>query len=216
VSLLGGYDAILWSLAIGTCIGLIYLIAVVLLPRMMAYLAFILAFAVLLTGSILLIVQPIKLLDSDSNTWNVIIGALFIAVAVVTLIFFFCYQQEIELASIFLNYGNVFLKENIIIFAYIPLYIVLSLGLAVLCIWQFIAFGSYNPPYINKGDLFYSSGQSIALQVLNAVEFVWGIQFLRDSCNPLPTQSTTSSPAMPSSGISTTARNALPSARDLS
>jgi hypothetical protein len=110
LSLIGGYAAIMWSLAIGACIGLIYLIAVVLLPRMMTYLAFILAFAALLAGSIILLVQPIKLLQHDSNGWNLFLGIFFIVVSVVLLIFFFCYQQEIELASIFLNYANVLLK----------------------------------------------------------------------------------------------------------
>jgi magnesium-transporting ATPase (P-type) len=110
LSLIGGYAAIMWSLAIGACIGLIYLIAVVLLPRMMTYLAFILAFAALLAGSIILLVQPIKLLQHDSNGWNLFLGIFFIVISVVLLIFFFCYQQEIELASIFLNYANVLLK----------------------------------------------------------------------------------------------------------
>jgi hypothetical protein len=63
VSLLGGYDSILLSLAVGTCVGLIYLIAFVLFPRMLTYFAFILAFASLLTAAIILIVQPIKLLN---------------------------------------------------------------------------------------------------------------------------------------------------------
>jgi hypothetical protein len=79
-------------------------------------------------------------------------------------------------------YSNVFLKENIIIFAYIPLFMVLSFGLVVLCIWQFIAFGSYEQPYLNPGDLYYTSGQNMFLQVLNLIEFIWGLQFLRDSC----------------------------------
>lgn len=85
----------MWALAIGTCIGVIYLIAVVLLPRMMTYFAFILAFASLLTASILLIAQPIKMLEHDGNSWNVVFGVLFMAVAVCLLVFFFCYQQEI-------------------------------------------------------------------------------------------------------------------------
>lgn len=79
-------------------------------------------------------------------------------------------------------YSNIFLKENPLLFAYIPIFILLSFGLVVLCIWQFIAFGSYHKPEYYKGDLYYSSGQSIILQVLNAIEFIWGIQFLRDSC----------------------------------
>jgi len=51
-----------------------------------------------------------------------------------------------------------------------------------LCIWQYIAFGTTNQPTLNPGDLYYISKQNIFLQVLNAIEFVWGIQFLRDAC----------------------------------
>jgi hypothetical protein len=182
MSLLGGYDSILIALVIGVCVGLIYLIAVVLLPRMMTYFAFILAFASLLTAAIILMVQPIKLLTESGNTWNIILGIFFIAIAVCLLIFFFCYQQEIELGSIFMYYANVFLKENIIIFAYVPLFILLSFGLVVLCVWQYIAFGSYDAPHLNKGDLYLSSGQNMFLQLLNAIEFIWGLQFLRDAC----------------------------------
>ena len=81
-SLLGGYDSILISLAIGVCVGIIYLIAMVSLPRMMTYTVFILAFASLLTAAIILIAQPIKLLSTQTNTWNIILGIFLIMVAV--------------------------------------------------------------------------------------------------------------------------------------
>jgi uncharacterized membrane protein HdeD (DUF308 family) len=61
----------------------------------MTYFAFILAFGSLLAGAIILIVQPIDLLTEYNNTWNIIIGVIFIIVSVFLLIFFFCYQQEI-------------------------------------------------------------------------------------------------------------------------
>lgn len=66
---------------------------------------------------------------------------------------------------------------------YIALFILLSVGLVVLVIWQYIAFGTSNPAYLKPGDLFFTSGQNLLLQFLNVVEFIWGIQFLRDSCN---------------------------------
>lgn len=93
LSLIGGYDVILYALPIGICIGLLYLIAFVLLPRMMTYFAFILAFGSLLAAAIIIIIQPIGLLDRNHNTWNLIIGILFIVIAVCLLIFFFCHQQ---------------------------------------------------------------------------------------------------------------------------
>ncbi len=113
-------------------------------------------------------------------------------------------------------YSNVFLKENPLLFLYILLFIILNGFLVVLCLWQFIAFGSYHKPQYFKGDLYYLSGQSTVLQVLNAIEFIWGIQFLRDSCTPLTIKSTISSQATPSSGISTSGKKEPPSAAALS
>jgi hypothetical protein len=86
--------------------------------------------------------------------------------------------------------------------AYIALFTILSVGLVALVIWQYIAFGTSNPPYLKPGDLFFTSGQNLLLQFLNVIEFIWGIQFLRDSCNLYHIQSTTSFREIPSSGIS--------------
>jgi hypothetical protein len=56
ISLIGGYKAILYALPIGIFVGLTYLIVFVLLPRIMTYSAFFLAFLALLAGAIILIV----------------------------------------------------------------------------------------------------------------------------------------------------------------
>ena len=61
------------------------------------------------------------------------------------------------------------------------MYLVFSFGLVVLCIWQYIAFGTISQPEYTKGDLYYHSDQNYFWQVLNIIEFIWGIQFLRDS-----------------------------------
>jgi hypothetical protein len=98
--------------------------------------------------------------------------------------------------------------------AYIALFLVLSFGLVVLCVWQFIAFGTLNPPYLSKGDLYFTSYQNVFLQVLNAIEFIWGIQFLRDACKHAYMQLTTSFPAILWSGTSTIIAIAAPSAED--
>lgn len=109
-------------------------------------------------------------------------------------------------------YSNQFLKETPQMLAYIGLFLVLSFGLVVLCVWQFIAFGTFSAPYLNKGDLYFSSYQNVFLQVLNVIEFVWGIQFLRDACSQSLMQLTTSFRAIRSSGTSTTTATAAPSA----
>lgn len=87
--------------------------------------------------------------------------------------------------------ANQILKERFLNFFYIPVFLILSFGLVVLCVWQYIAFGTINSPYLFAGDLYYTSGQNMFLQILNVIEFVWGIQFLRDTCKKYNIKSTT-------------------------
>lgn len=81
-----------------------------------------------------------------------------------------------------MNYANIFLKESFGVFGFIPLFLIFSFGLVVLCVWQYVAFGTTNTPKLTSGSLYYTSQQNIFLQVLNAIEFIWGLQFLRDAC----------------------------------
>ena len=43
-----------------------------------------------------------------------------------------------------MHYGCKFLKETPAVFAYIPLFLVLTFLLIVLIVWQYIAFGTHN------------------------------------------------------------------------
>ena len=69
------------------------------------------------------------------------------------------------------------------LFAFIPLFMLFSFGLFVLCVWQYIAFGSKGDPTWTSTNVYKEIDQHTFLQVLNFIEFVWGIQFIRDSFN---------------------------------
>ena len=177
-----GWEVALIALIIGTCAGLIYMIIFIIIPKVMTSVAFVLCSITLLIAGILLFVQPIKLLAFEGSVWNIIIGIVLIIIAILQLVFLCCQSKEIELASIFLFYSNTFLKEKCILFAYIPLFMLFSLGLVVLCVWQFIAFGSIGKPTWKQSHVYKEINDRIFLQVLNCIEFVWGIQFIRDTC----------------------------------
>lgn len=68
---------------------------------------------------------------------------------------------------------------------YIPLFLILTFGFLVLIVWQFIAFGTANYPTFERSNIYYHSGHNIFLQVLNVIELIWGMQFLRDACKYL-------------------------------
>jgi hypothetical protein len=204
------YYISLISLAISALVGLIYMIVFILLPRALTYAVFVLAGLTLLAAGILLIVQPVKLLAFSGNAWNIVLGILFILLAIVLVVFLFCQRQEIELGAIFLVYSNNFLKDKFVLFFYIPLFVVCSFALVVLCIWQFVAIGSANTPTWTPAQLYRHIQDNVFLLVLNIIEFIWGIQFIRDACSSSPTKSTTSSLATPSSGTSRTTTETPP------
>ena len=91
--MVGGYSTILLTLLIALGVGIIYLVVFILLPRIMTYSVFILSFITLLITGIVLIVQPIKLLDDTNNFWNIFFGVIIIIVGIILLIFFFCYVR---------------------------------------------------------------------------------------------------------------------------
>jgi hypothetical protein len=91
--LIKGYTAIQLALLLGLCVGILYLVIVILIPKIMTNLAFVLAFTSLITIGILMIKQPIKILDYSGNFWNIFFGFLFIIIAIFFVIFYFCYQE---------------------------------------------------------------------------------------------------------------------------
>ena len=163
-----------------------------------------------------MLVQPIKLLSPDNNTWSILLGIAFIILAIIFITFLMCHRTEIELASIFLSYANEFLKQNWILFFYVPLSCLFSLGLIVLVVWQYISFSSINKPTWKDSDVYMTIHQQVFLQVLNFIEFVWGIQFIRDSCNLSFIQLTTSFQEMQSNGTSFTIKTKKSNAQDQS
>ena len=78
-----------------------------------------------------------------------------------------------------LEYAVKFLNENSHAFIYIPIFILFHIGLAALILWQHSCFGSY---YQGSGS-FWNMASSGIFDVLNILEYIWGLQFLRDACN---------------------------------
>ena len=181
-SILKSMDVMWLSLIIALCLGIIFLVLVSLAPKVMIYLVFVGAFIVLMFAGIFILAKPVSIFHP--NVWNIITGILLIIASLCFLAYIGCYRKELELAAIFMKHANTFLKETPIVFAYIPLFILLTIGLVVLCVWQYVAFGTQYEPYVaNDTDLYKSSKQNVALQIFNILEFIWGLQFLRDACS---------------------------------
>lgn len=90
-----GWEVSVIALGIGACVGLLYMVIFIIIPKIMTYLAFVLGAITLLVAGILLLVQPIKMLAFTGNAWNIILGILFILLAIFLAIFLWIHGQEI-------------------------------------------------------------------------------------------------------------------------
>lgn len=70
-------------------------------------------------------------------------------------------------------------------FLYIPIFILLTIGLIVLCLFQYLAYSSSSDPKPQDDNIYLHIWANPVLTILNIIEFIWGMQFLKDSCNYL-------------------------------
>lgn len=102
-----------------------------------------------------------------------------LALIIIISIMAFFYGDQMKFQIVLLKYSNTFLFENGLTFIYIPIFMIFSLGLCALMWFQNMAFQSKFASNNNKWDLANSGIYS----ALNIIQFLWGIQFLRDACN---------------------------------
>ena len=102
--------------------------------------------------------------------------------AIFLLSFLCVYRRRLKLIGLFLDYATHFLSSNCIVFVYIPVFIILTIGLIVLCTFQHLAFASHYEPIPVDNDVYLRSDPITVLEILNIIEFIWGLQFLKDTC----------------------------------
>ena len=89
------------------------------------------------------------------------------------------YPKAMRLQAIFLEYAKRFFVENYYVLIYVPIFMLLTVGLIALCLFQHCAFSSKTHSNAN----FFDFSNPGLLGWLNIAEFIWGLQFLRDSSN---------------------------------
>lgn len=78
-----------------------------------------------------------------------------------------------------LDYGKKFLTERPHSFFYIPFFILLAIGLFALIVWQHCCFSSV----FHGNNNFFNFNNTGIWEILNILELIWGLGFLRDACN---------------------------------
>lgn len=137
----------------------------------------------------------ILLIDRSENVSTIakLIIAIFLLVLAVLFSFFLCFfRRRNRLTGVFIDWGTRLAKQRLTYYLFTILFIVFTAGLIVLCLFQHLAFLSHSEPEPSSNDIFLKLTPNVALFVLNVVEFIWGLQFLKDACNSLLMQTTSS------------------------
>lgn len=84
-----------------------------------------------------------------------------------------------------LDYAKKFLFERPITFLYIPVFILFTIGLIALFVWQHCCFSSV----FGGSNNFFNFNNGGIWGILNILQFIWGLRFLRDACKFIVIQS---------------------------
>jgi hypothetical protein len=173
------YDCIRISLLISLGMGIIWMLLVQCIPRAMSAVITVLAIISLAVLGIVFLSGKV----TRAGTWvTVLIGVGLLVVALMFACFLCFYRLRNKLISIFLEWATYFLKENCMLFLYTFIFMGLTAGLIVLCMFQHIAYLSHSDLSHQDQDIYLNLNTNTVLFILNLVEFIWGLQFLKDSC----------------------------------
>lgn len=113
---------------------------------------------------------------------RVFVGLLFLLLAITVLVMTFIYRKHLQLCGVLIKYATRFLADSFCVYMYLPAFLLATVLLLLLFMWQYVAFSTANEPYRRNDDIYWKASSNTFLQVLNVVELIWGLQFLRDSC----------------------------------
>ncbi len=89
------------------------------------------------------------------------------------------YSNAVKFQGLFLHYATRFLAKHLSNAVYLVLHLIFLAGLIVLFIWQYSCYSSINSE--NRNYFNFCNGG--IWQIFNILEFIWGVEFLRDSYN---------------------------------
>lgn len=111
------------------------------------------------------------------------IVAVFLGIlGILYLFYLYWMRNEIRVCVIFIKAACRCLSQSPWVFAYILLYILFSLVLIALIAFQYLAFSSANQLEMLPHDIYWQTTSWTWWNILNIIQAIWAISFLRDSC----------------------------------
>lgn len=173
---------LLIGLGIATGISLIWMLLVQFLSKFIVWVALGMAVLLLLITSIVFLVHNSTKLK-DSQGWAIFLAILGLIIAFLIVFYVIVHRRRINICGAFLKHSTTMLKENWKTFLYIPIFMVLTFIFGILTVFEYIAFSSYSQPTFDpQHSLYLELNKSWVLIVLLAIQTLWGLSFLRDTC----------------------------------
>lgn len=146
--------------------------------------AHVLGALVLITLGILVLVLWDRYYINLSSFWSnntglkIFFAVLCFLLAIILIAMLCWWNNERKFQGLMLDYGKRFLSERPISFFYIPVFILFAIGLIALIVWQHCCFSSV----FASNNNFFNFNNSGFWEILNILELIWGLRFLRDAC----------------------------------
>lgn len=158
-------DYLLAGVGISIGIALIWMLLVCFLPKIMVYVAFVLAIILLLITAIVFFTASKGPL-SDSTGWDIFLGIICIIVLLILLFYLVVHRNRLAVCGAFLENASLFLRENCLVFLYIPIFIVLTFLFGILIVFQYLAYSSSGNVNFSPDSIYYTSTKSFILTAL--------------------------------------------------
>lgn len=146
------------------------------LPRHMPIITYIVAAILLIFFGVMALVTG--LVSKSLGGFTIPFAVLLFILAIIIIVMLCIYSNEIKFQGYMLEYATKFLNENPQVFLYIPVFLFFHFLLAVLIVWQHSCFAST----FKGSNNFWNFASSGFWDILNILEYLWGLQFLRDAC----------------------------------
>ena len=160
------YQSIIWSLLIALGLGCLWVLFVQCIPRIMASIATVCAILAVATIGILAFIGKIQ---GTSTVVTLVMGFVLLGIALMFACFLCFYRLRHKLVPIFLDWGSKYFKEHCSTFVLTFVFVLLTGGLIVLCLFQHISYISHNTPLKVQGDVYLQLNPNYLLFVLNII-----------------------------------------------
>lgn len=136
------------------CFGILYLVLVQFCAKAIVW------FSIFGAGCCLFILSLLVLSDYSSvwanhKTLQTLIGITLLLMGFTMIVVIWVYRGQIALCDIFIRYAGEMLLRNPVLFAYIPIFISITVAAMALSYFQHTSFSNFYPPQIHESNHYY-------------------------------------------------------------